>query len=126
MQARWKCIVSDALVFNRYYSFNYQDCFVRTDEKSNPQGALSRGTYGSSLIVIIAAFILSRYMFGNLNAFWAVASGLIAGSIIGFLTEMYTSSDYKYVKKIAQQSGTGPATTIISGLAVECFLLLHR
>ncbi|NLK34547.1 MAG: sodium-translocating pyrophosphatase, partial [Gracilibacteraceae bacterium] len=92
--------------------------FVRTDEKSNPQGALSRGTYGSSLIVIIAAFILSRYMFGNLNAFWAVASGLIAGSIIGFLTEMYTSSDYKYVKKIAQQSGTGPATTIISGLAV--------
>lgn len=92
--------------------------FVRTDEKSNPQGALSRGTYGSSLIVIIASFILSRYMFGNLNAFWAVASGLIAGSIIGFLTEMYTSSDYKYVKKIAQQSGTGPATTIISGLAV--------
>ncbi|MDD4504268.1 MAG: sodium-translocating pyrophosphatase [Clostridiaceae bacterium] len=92
--------------------------FVKTNEKSNPQSALSRGTYASSLIVIIASFVLSRYMFGNLSAFWAVAAGLIAGSIIGFITEVYTSSDYKYVKKIAQQSGTGPATTIISGLAV--------
>lgn len=92
--------------------------FVKTNEKSNPQSALSRGTYASSLIVIIASFVLSRYMFGNLSAFWAVAAGLIAGSIIGFLTEVYTSGDYKYVKKIAQQSGTGPATTIISGLAV--------
>ncbi|HOR86877.1 MAG TPA: sodium-translocating pyrophosphatase [Bacillota bacterium] len=92
--------------------------FVKTDEKSNPQSALSRGTYGSSIIVIIASFVLSRYMFGNLNAFWAVAAGLVVGAIIGFLTEIYTSSDYKYVKKIAAQSGTGPATTIISGLAV--------
>ncbi|HPA55465.1 MAG TPA: sodium-translocating pyrophosphatase, partial [Bacillota bacterium] len=92
--------------------------FVKTDEKSNPQSALSRGTYGSSIIVIVASFILSRYMFGNLNAFWAVAAGLVAGSIIGFVSEVYTSSDYKYVKKIAQQSGTGSATTIISGLGV--------
>ncbi len=92
--------------------------FVRTDEKSNPQSALSRGTYGSSLLVIIASFILSRYMFGNLNAFWAVAAGIVTGSIIGFITEVYTSGDYKYVKRIAQQSGTGAATTIISGLAV--------
>ncbi len=92
--------------------------FVKTDEKSNPQSALSRGTYGSSIIVIIASFVLSRYMFGNLNAFWAVAAGLVVGAIIGFLTEIYTSGDYKYVKKIAAQSGTGPATTIISGLAV--------
>ena len=92
--------------------------FVKTDEKSNPQSALSRGTYGSSIIVVLASFILSRYMFGNLDAFWAVAAGLAAGSIIGFVSEVYTSSDYKYVKKIAQQSGTGSATTIISGLGV--------
>ena len=92
--------------------------FVRTNEKSNPQSALSRGTYGSSAIVIIASFILSRYMFGNLNAFWAVAAGIVTGSIIGFITEIYTSGDYKYVKRIAKQSDTGAATTIISGLAV--------
>lgn len=92
--------------------------FVRTDEKSNPQGALSRGTYGSAAIVIIASFFLSRYMFGNLNAFWAVTAGIVTGSIIGFITEVYTSGDYKHVKKIAQQSCTGAATTIISGLGV--------
>jgi K(+)-stimulated pyrophosphate-energized sodium pump len=92
--------------------------FVRSDEKSNPQSALRNGTYGSALIVIVASFILSRYMFGNLNAFWAVAAGLIVGMIIGYLTEIYTSGDYKYVKRIAQQSNTGAATTIISGLGV--------
>ncbi|HYF83904.1 MAG TPA: sodium-translocating pyrophosphatase [Clostridia bacterium] len=92
--------------------------FVRTDEKSNPQSALRNGTYGSAIIVIIASFVLSRYMFGNLNAFWAIAAGLIVGMIIGYLTEIYTSGDYKYVKKIAQQSNTGAATTIISGLGV--------
>jgi K(+)-stimulated pyrophosphate-energized sodium pump len=92
--------------------------FVRTNENSNPQSALSRGTYASALIVIVASFVLSRLMFGNINAFWAVAAGLLAGSIIGFITEVYTSGDYKYVKRIAQQSSTGAATTIISGLAV--------
>ena len=92
--------------------------FVKTDEKSNPQSALMKGTYASSIMVIIASFFLSRYLFGNLGSFIAVAAGVIAGSIIGFITEVYTSSDYKYVKRIAQQSETGPATTIISGLAV--------
>jgi K(+)-stimulated pyrophosphate-energized sodium pump len=92
--------------------------FVRTDEKSNPQSALSRGTYGSSAIVILASFFLSKYMFGDLNAFWAVSAGIVTGSIIGFITEIYTSGDYKYVKRIAQQSSTGAATTIISGLGV--------
>ncbi len=92
--------------------------FVRTNEKSNPHTALKNGTYASSAIVVIASFFLSKYMFGNLGAFWAVASGVIAGSIIGFVTEIYTSSDYKYVKRIAKQAETGAATTIISGLAV--------
>lgn len=92
--------------------------FVRTGEKANPQSALKNGTYASSIIVLIAAFFMSKSMFGNLGAFVAVAAGVIAGAIIGFLTEIYTSDSYKYVKRIAQQSETGPATTIISGLGV--------
>lgn len=92
--------------------------FVKTGENSNPQSALKNGTYASSLVVIATAFFLSRTMFGNLSAFWAVSAGLVVGVIIGYLTEVYTSGDYKYVKKIAQQSETGPATTIISGLGV--------
>lgn len=92
--------------------------FVRTGEKANPHSALKNGTYASSVIVLIAAFLLSQSMFGGMGAFAAVAAGVIAGTIIGFLTEVYTSGDYKSVKRIAQQSETGPATTIISGLAV--------
>ena len=92
--------------------------FVRTNEKSNPQNALRNGTYISALMVLVAAFLLSRMMFGNLGAFYAVASGLVVGVIIGFVTEIYTSGDYHFVKKISKQSETGPATTIISGLGV--------
>ncbi len=95
--------------------------FVRADENSDPHKALNMGTYVAALIVIIAAFFLSRTMFGDLNAFWAITAGLIVGTIIGKVTEVYTSGDYASVKKIAQQSETGPATTIISGLAVGMY-----
>ncbi len=90
--------------------------FVRGD--GDPAKALNKGTYASGIIVIIGAFFLSRSLFGNLNAFWAIISGLIVGMIIGKITEIYTSGDYKSVQRIAKQSETGPATTIISGLAV--------
>jgi len=92
--------------------------FVRGDEKSDPHKALKLGTYVSGIIVIISAFVLSKMFFGNLNAFWAITSGLVVGLIIGQLTEVYTSGDFGSVKKIAKQSETGAATTIISGLAV--------
>lgn len=92
--------------------------FVKGDENSNPANALNRGTYISGLIVLIVGFMLSRNFFGSLNPFYAVAIGLIVGILIGKITEIYTSADYKYVKKIASQSETGPATTIISGFGV--------
>jgi K(+)-stimulated pyrophosphate-energized sodium pump len=92
--------------------------FVRGDENSDPHKALKKSTYVSGLLVIVAAFFLSNAFFGNLNAFWAITAGLICGILIGAVTEIYTSGDYKYVKHIADQSLTGPATTIISGLAV--------
>ncbi len=92
--------------------------FVKGDENSNPANALNKGTYVSGLVVLVAAFVMSRTFFGNLNPFYAVAAGLIVGILIGKITEIYTSGDYKFVKKIAQQSETGPATTIISGFGV--------
>ncbi|MEW9122443.1 MAG: sodium-translocating pyrophosphatase [Thermotaleaceae bacterium] len=95
--------------------------FVRGDENTNPQKALKFGTYVSGVIVIVGAFFLSRMLFGDLNAFWAITSGLAVGTIIGQLTEVYTSGDFASVKKIAQQAETGPATTIISGLAVGMY-----
>ena len=53
-----------------------------------------------------------------MNQAIAIIAGLFVGVLIGIITEVYTSGDYKSVKKIADQSETGPATTIISGLAV--------
>lgn len=92
--------------------------FVRGDEKSNPHKALKTGTYVASIIVVILSLILSNMFFGTFNYAIAIIAGLIVGIIIGIITEIYTSGDYKSVKKIAEQSETGPATTIISGLAV--------
>ena len=85
---------------------------------SDPAKALNMGTYLSSAIVVVVSFFLSRSLFGNLSAFIAVVCGLVIGLAIGAITERYTSGDYKAVKSIAQQSETGPATTIIDGMAV--------
>ena len=92
--------------------------FVRGKEGSNPHKALKMGSYVSALLVVIASVVFSKIMLGSYNASYAIISGLIVGLIIGIITEIYTSGDYKFVKKIAQQSETGSATTIISGVAV--------
>ncbi|PKM61006.1 MAG: sodium-translocating pyrophosphatase [Firmicutes bacterium HGW-Firmicutes-4] len=92
--------------------------FVRGKEGSNPQRALDMGTYVSGILVVIASFFLSNYFTGGYSAFIAIVAGLAVGIIIGKLTEYYTSEHYKPVQHIAQQSETGAATTIISGLAV--------
>ncbi|HHT21525.1 MAG TPA: sodium-translocating pyrophosphatase [Tissierellia bacterium] len=92
--------------------------FVRGKEDSNPHGALKMATYVSSAITVAAAFFLSNYYFGNYQAAIAITAGLLSGVLIGTVTEYYTSADYKPVKQIAEQSLTGAATTIISGLAV--------
>lgn len=92
--------------------------FVRGDEKSNPHKALKTGTYVASIIVVILSVVLSNYFFDSFDLAISIIAGLIVGVIIGIITEIYTSSDYRSVKKIADQSETGAATTIISGLAV--------
>ncbi len=92
--------------------------FVRGNEFANPASSLNRGTYISSGIVVIASLVLSKTFFGNFNCAIAIIAGLLVGTAIGKITEIYTSSDYKYVKKIADQCQTGAATTIISGLGI--------
>ena len=92
--------------------------FVKGDENSNPQKALTRGSYVSAALVIIASLVLSKVLFGEMHAAIAVIAGLIVGVIIGSITEYYTSADYKPVQGIGEQSETGAATTIISGIAV--------
>ncbi len=91
---------------------------VRGKDGGNPASALNMGTYVSGIIVIIATFILSKSMLGDYTYAIAIIAGLIVGIAIGKITEVYTSGDYKSVQKIADQSQTGAATTIISGLGV--------
>ncbi len=91
---------------------------VRGKEGGNPATALNMGTYISGVIVIIVSVILSKAMLGNYNCAIAIIAGLVVGIAIGKITEIYTSGDYKSVKSIADQSQTGAATTIISGLGV--------
>lgn len=92
--------------------------FVRGGN-NDPQKALNTGTLVGSIITIICSFFLARYFFeGSIKPFIAIVSGLVVGLIIAKVTEIYTSDHHKPVQKIADESETGAATNIISGLSV--------
>ncbi len=82
----------------------------------NPAAALRNSTYISATLMIIGAYFLAVWLKLPLGVFWAVFSGCIAGILIGLLTEYYTSG--KIIVKIAESCKTGPATNIITGMAV--------
>ncbi|MBU1653108.1 sodium-translocating pyrophosphatase, partial [bacterium] len=102
--------------------------FVRTKEGGNPQNALNTGTFGAAiLMVIISYFIIQGLVKEDIvlgsatvtanGIFFATVIGLIAGTLIGIITEYYTAENRSPVRHIAAQSLTGPATNIIAGLA---------
>jgi K(+)-stimulated pyrophosphate-energized sodium pump len=109
--------------------------FVRVKEGGNPQKALNMGEFGSSAVMIIALYFIIKWMlpeswtfddplYGetytitSLGIFFATVIGLVAGVLIGLVTEYFTSTGKRPVIGIVRQSLTGPATNIISGLSV--------
>ncbi len=92
--------------------------FVKGDENTDPHKSLKMGTNIASVILVASSAGLSYYFFDSFNYFIAIIIGLVVGLVIGHLTEVYTAEEYKHVKYIAEQSETGAATTIISGLSV--------
>ncbi|WP_461204598.1 sodium-translocating pyrophosphatase [Clostridium sp. DL1XJH146] len=94
---------------------------ARKSKSDNPQKALNTGTYIGGVLVIIVAGVLSNSIYGDFKAFGAIVAGLAVGMLIGKITEVYTSDEHKYVKKIAKQSETGAATTMISGLGIGMY-----
>ena len=97
--------------------------FVRSKEDVSQKallGALRRGTYFSAIVIAIASFFVVNNILGkgHLGVYFSILCGLIAGLLIGFFTEYYTSDNYKPTKSIAESSETGPATVIITGLSV--------
>ena len=92
--------------------------FVRGKDNSNPHKALNMGSYVAAGIVAVGSLALSLLFFNSVYYAMAIIAGLLVGLIIGKVTEIYTSEDYSFVKRIADQAETGSATTIITGIAV--------
>ena len=89
---------------------------IKIFEKGNPAGALRYTTFVAAIIFVILTYVAVSGLDLPLGVFWSVVAGLVVGIIIGLLAEYYTSSTP--VKKIAANSETGPATVMISGLAI--------
>lgn len=90
--------------------------FFRMRKWNNPHKALNLATYISTGIVLLATVFLSLLYVHDWKLIVSVFAGLASGIGVGFIAEIYTSSDYKEVQRIAQESQTGHATNIIAGL----------
>ncbi len=106
--------------------------FVRVKEGGNPQTALHTGTLIAAGLVIVAAWLVTRWQLPEavqlgdktidaLAVFGASVTGLVAGTLIGMFTEYYTAENRPPVRAIAAASETGAATNLISGLATGMF-----
>jgi K(+)-stimulated pyrophosphate-energized sodium pump len=95
---------------------------VRAGEKAEQSvllAALRRGTYGATILSAVLGFFVVKWLLpGHIQIYWSILSGLLAGVIVGYFTERYTSDSYKPVQSIAAEAKTSPATVIIEGLAV--------
>lgn len=103
--------------------------FVRVKDGGNPQTALNIGEFGSAGLMLIASYFIITGMlpeswieggkeFTSMGVFWATIAGLVAGLLVGKVTEYYTGTGTKPVNSIVRQSETGAATNIIAGLGV--------
>lgn len=97
--------------------------FVKTKENASQSSlllALRRGVWLSSVIIAVIAFPVIYFILGrsHIGFYFAILSGLVAGILIGYITEYFTSDTYQPTKKLAEASLTGPGTIIISGLSL--------
>lgn len=97
---------------------------VKTKENATTKDlmfALNKSVYGSSVLIAIAAYFVTKMMLPADFAFGVFLSsitGLAAGILIGYTTEVYTSYSFSHTKNIADQASYGPATVILEGIAV--------
>ncbi|GIV59873.1 MAG: putative K(+)-stimulated pyrophosphate-energized sodium pump [Rhodothermaceae bacterium] len=111
--------------------------FVKVKEGGNPQKGLNTGEFGAAGLMAVLSYFIIDWMlpaewthsspispfseYSSMGVFWAVLIGLAAGTLIGLVTEYYTSTHTKPTLDIARQSVTGAATNIIAGLGVGMF-----
>ena len=92
--------------------------FVKAKSKKGLHMALNKGVFTAAILSALFSYFIVRYFVGEINVFYAILSGLVAGILIGLSTEYYTSAHRKPAMNIAEASKTGAATNIIAGLAV--------
>ncbi len=103
--------------------------FVKVKDGGDPQTALNIGEFGSAGLMVIASYFVIDQMlpetwifkgieYTSMGVFWATIAGLVAGLLVGKVTEYYTATGKKPVMSIVRQSETGAATNIIAGLGV--------
>ena len=89
---------------------------VKMNTARSPELALRIGTIGTTVLFMVVSYFVIRYMEVSANVWGSVAVGAVGGIGIGLITEYYTGG--KPVRNIAKSGETGPATVMISGLAV--------
>ncbi|MBP3437277.1 MAG: sodium-translocating pyrophosphatase [Clostridia bacterium] len=97
--------------------------FVRTKEGASQKqllSALRRGTNLSAVLIAVVSFLLIFFILGkeHIGLYFAVLAGLVAGVLIGFFTEYFTSESYRPTKNLAENAETGSATIIIGGVSL--------
>ena len=101
--------------------------FVRTKPGSDPQKALNAGTFGAAVIaavfvfIVLKLFIADQVFNGNAGMYHILGAsiiGLVAGVVIGLVTEYFTGTDTRPVTAIMKSCETGAATTLITGMGV--------
>ena len=87
------------------------------DSDKNALQPINRGVWLSSIITIVASYFVARYYVGETKVFLAVLAGVGLSLLASFITEYFTSTERTPVTEIAESAKTGPATTVLSGIA---------
>jgi K(+)-stimulated pyrophosphate-energized sodium pump len=87
------------------------------DSDKSAMKPINRGFLTAGILTIVGTFLVAQYYVHNLRVFWAVVAGLGLAQVVSRLTEYFTSTETAPVQEIAEATRTGPATTILSGIA---------
>jgi K(+)-stimulated pyrophosphate-energized sodium pump len=88
-----------------------------TDNDKSAMAPINRGFLTAGILTVIGTFFVAQFYVHNLRVFWAIVTGLVLAQVVSRLTEYYTSTETAPVQDIAEAARTGPATTVLSGIA---------